>query len=930
MINTSGAPGGGGSTITIRGFNSLSIETERRLSEPLWVIDGIPVSNATSTTTGTNGLADLDPNFIESIEVLKDAASASIYGSRAANGVILVTTKRGKEGRARFSLNYSESWSFNPVMPTVTGGVAERRFRLLQLRNFVQGYRYRNENGSYIYKNPTSHEEAYTQGGQYDAFWNAGAGVHVPILQDSLNSFYNNSTNWFKEFLQVGRVRNINIQASGGTEKSLYNVGLGYYNEKGIMIGTDFTRVNLLGNFTMRPVKGALIDERISLAYTDRGAARSSYPGVELFSIDPYRISTTLPSIDSPVFEEAMAQITGIDQKNYDFRLRNNFLVSYNILPNLKVSTSLAVDFWQNMMDYFRPSTLSTMDESYVSQTIGRSVTLLNENLISYDFKWKNHKFDILLGQSTQYDQIDRTIGIAQGGASDFIHYAVGFPDYVIDVDPETGAETVRAMQSFSSEMTKKTLVSWFGRLNYVFKDKYLLSFTLRRDGSSTFGENVRWGTSPSLSAGWIFSDEPFVQDNLPWLSFGKIRASYGRSGLHFSSPYLALGVYEVDIEESFIQQSTIHPVWEDGLYNPSLTWEETDQYDVGLELYFFQRRLNIIMDYYYRYTDGLLAPVALPGSGSYNPYESQWRNAYAISNQGLELRIEADFIRKENLLWEFSFNIARNWNRFEGSADRRDFSTTSTNINIVGEPLNQIYVYKQLGIYQNDNEVPTYDYIRDRYTYVLAGGGSQNNVFRAGDPIYLDVNQDGIINSDDKVYGGSPLPLFTGGFTNNIRWRNFDLNFLFSFLLNRTVLDASLGNSFQWDVMDISHGIASGSPILTDICDYDFWTPTNTDADMPMVQADPGRDVFSTYSSANLHKISFMKLKTLILGYNIPKPFKKSNIGFRVFLSGENLWTITNYKGRDPEAIDLVTGIDAADTYPLSTRFTLGFTVNF
>ncbi|MDY4043495.1 MAG: SusC/RagA family TonB-linked outer membrane protein [Marinifilaceae bacterium] len=927
VVNTSGSPGGGGTSVTIRGFNSLSIETERRLSEPLWVIDGIPVSNATSTTTGTNGLADLDPNFIESIEILKDAASASIYGSRAANGVILVTTKRGKEGRARLSLNYSESWSFNPVMPKVTGGAAERRFRSLQLKNFMQGYRYKAENGAYYYKNPVSYEEAYAQGGAYDAFWNAGKGADVPILQDSLNSFYNNSTNWFDEFVQIGRVRNVNVQASGGTKNCQYNIGLGYYDEKGILVGTDFTRVNLLGNYTMRPVKGALIDHRISVAYTNRAKGRGSYPGIELFDINPYKLSTLLPSVNSPVFEEAMQNLNGIDEKNYDFKLRNNFTLSYNILPNLKLSTSLGVDYWQNMMDYFRPSYLSSMKESYVSQMIGRSIMLLNENLLSYNTTWKKHKFDILLGQSTQYDQIDRTQGVAQGGASDFIHYAVGFPEYVIDVDPVTGEETYRPMQGFQSSSEKKALVSWFGRLNYVFNERYLFSFTLRRDGSSTFGENVRWGTFPSVSAGWIFSEEPLFE-NMPWLSFGKIRASYGRSGLHFSQPYLALGVYTADALEQFMQQTTLHPVWKDGLYNPELTWEETDQYDLGLELYFFQRRLNFIIDYYYRYTDGLLAPVSLPGAASYNPYQTQWRNAYAISNQGIEVKIEADFIRKENLIWEFTFNIARNWNRFEGSPDRRDFASTSSNINVVGKPLNQIYVYKQLGIYQNDSEVPTYDYVRDRYTYLLAGGVAQN-VYRAGDPIYLDVNQDGIISSSDKVYGGSPLPQFSGGFTNNIRWKNFDLNFLFSFLLNRTVLNSSLGKSFQLTINDPAD-ISVGSPILADLNDYDFWAPTNTNGDMPMVQADPGRAIFSNYSSRYIQNVSFMKLKSLVFGYNIPKPFENSNIGFRIFLSGENLWTITNYKGRDPEAIDLVTGIDGAETYPLSTRITLGFTVNF
>ncbi len=932
VINTSGSLGGGGSTVTIRGFNSLSIDGERRLSDPLWVIDGVPVPNFTSPVTGTNGLADLDPNSIESIEVLKDAASASIYGSRAANGVIMVTTKKGKIGKSILSVNYSSGWSFNPIMPSVTGGAAERRFRLLQMRNFVQGYRYTGTDNLYHYKNPTSYDEVYgtaNAGGQYDLFWNRGMGLDQPAVQDSLNSFYNNSTNWFNEFLQVGKVDDVNLQAGGGNDFVQYHLGVGYYHETGVLKGTDFSRINLSGNYTLRPVKGAVIDSRIYLAYTDRAKSRDSYPGVELMDINPYTISTLLPAAGSPVFEQAMSNLKGIKETNEDYKVRSNNTISYEILKDLKVSTSAGIDFWQNMMDYFRPSYLGTENpvrpkESYVSGTIGRYLLLLNENLITYKKEIGRHKLDFLLGQSSQVEQFNRVMGSATGGPSDFIHYATaGFPTtgYMDD------GVTPRQMQAFQSDMTKKALSSWFGRFNYVYNGKYLMSLTYRRDGSSTFGDNNKWGTFPSASIGWVFSEEGFMKNFTP-LYFGKIRASVGKSGMQFSQPYLAYGVF-VPSTDDFLGQSILTPEWKEGAPNPSLKWEETTQYDAGLDLQLFNRKINVTADYYNRITKGMLVPLTLPGSYSYNPYQSQWQNGASVSNSGLEFKIEADIVRNEKLVWEFSFNIARNWNKFNNSVGRRDFSSSSSNISIVGESLNQLYVYKYKGIYQSDAEVPVYNYVKPRYEYTLSGS-VESMIYRAGDPIYEDINQDGKITSADRVTAGSPLPTVVGGFVNTIKWKNFDLNVLFAYTLGRRILDASLGKSFTLDVQDPMMGVHTSHPILADLSDYSFWSPENTSGTMPMVQADPGRKVFSNASTRDVKKVNYMKLKSLALGYTLPKFKIAPRVGIRFFVSGENLWTITDYKGRDPETIDLVTGIDGAEAYPLATKLICGLTVNF
>ncbi|MDP4186125.1 MAG: SusC/RagA family TonB-linked outer membrane protein, partial [Bacteroidota bacterium] len=862
---------------------------------------------------------------IESIQILKDAASASIYGSRAANGVILVTTKRGKDGKANFSVNYTSTYTFNPAMPKITGGAAERRYRLQQLKGVRTAYRTSTPNGYSVYTNPTSFEESAKNQAQYDFLWYMGKGADAPTVQDSLNTFYNNSTNWFDQILRVGKVNSVNIQTSGGSKTFNYHVGAGYYNEKGVIIGSDFTRINMLGNFTLRPVNNMLLDFRVFLARTDRGGEQSSANAdMALIPLEPFNLSSLLPGKGTAVYDQAFNLAKGIMNKNIDYRVRTNNTISYSFLPNLKLSSSVAIDFWQNMMDYFSPSYMRTLNESYVSGRVKRTAMILNENLLSYNFKIaEKNAFDFLLGQSVQIDEVDDILGAALGGPSDYIHYASsGFPSLSTDANG-----VPRAMQMYSSDMNRKALLSYFGRFNYSYDGKYLASFSLRRDGSSTFGENRRWGTFPSGSLGWIFSEEPFLKD-VSWLDMAKIRASVGKSGNQFSSPYLALGVYTPSAN-TFMGSSIMEPYWDEGLYNPYLSWENTTQSDLGLDLNTLNNRLKFVVDYYDRRTNNLLAKVVLPSAGSNNPYKQQWQNAYSISNKGLEFEVIADLINKKDFSWELTFNIARNWNKFEGSSDRRDFYNGSTNMNVVGQPLNAIMVYKQIGIYQTDSQVPTYDYIKPKYVYSLYAGSAYWR-YGAGDPIYLDVNQDGQITTDDKVNMGSPLPEFTGGFTNLIKWKNFDLNCLCSYVLGRTVLDASMGKSLNIDIDPTTPMVHTLHPILTDLSQYKFWESANDGSDLPMIQGDPGKKIFSNRTSAFVKKISFMRLKTMILGYNIPKPFKNSNVSMRFYVSGENLFTVTNYKGRDPETIDVVTGIDDAQTYPLSTRVTLGATINF
>ena len=919
VTQMSGAPGGGGTAVTIRGYNSLDVEQGRRFSDPLWVVDGVPMNSFSSPITGTNLLADLNPDMIESIQVLKDASSAAIYGSRAANGVILVTTKKGKKNQdATFTANVSYTWSMLPELPTVTTGRGERLHRLRVGRDYFRAYVDPETNR---YKYPTSLREQYDyygQGAAIDANFivrpydtNNGS-----MLQDSLNPFYNNSTNYFPIYYVKGKVMNANIQAYGGSEKMTYGIGLGYYDEKGIFRGTGFNRVDLNSSMNVKPVNRLEVDLRLNASLSNRdrtsgdGRLQSASP-VETVPGDPQKLSSLLPGEGSIPWNSVLESLQGTKEKNRGVRLRTSFRLGYEPIDGLNISTSLSVDYSIDRRNYFQPSYMSSDNYSMSMGETGINLMVLNENLLSYNRTFKEeHSLDFVAGFSYQYDQTEYNGGSAQNSPSDKIYYAPsGMPD--LGTQTSYGTTKVIAFQHYQSDMQEKTLLSYFARLEYGFRSKYLVSFSLRRDGSSTFGEDNRWGSFPSVAAGWTFSEEPFVRDNLGWISFGKIRASWGRSGMHFSQNYLALGVMNVGAT-SYRGQATIEPKWTNGLYNRNLSWEETDQYDFGLDLDLFNYRLGVTLDYYYRYTDKLLASILLPGF--HNGYMAQWRNAGAISNEGIELMVKYDIFNRQDLYWKISVNGARNWNRFEKSYDGKDFSG-----NIIGKPLNGIYALKTDGFIGEQDERKVFYNQMGVSNYL--SGFVKNAFYKPGDHKFIDVNGDGEINADDRVYCGSTLPTISGGIVNEFRWKNFDLNMLMAYSLGRHIVNyvaKKVWTDGQYALMG-------------DLNDVSFWEKPGDHPDYPKLEA-ARLNANWDYVDRDVEKVNYLRLKTLTMGYSFPKKWsRKAGIDeLRVFVSGENLFTWTNYSGLDPETVDITTGIDYTLNYPLARKYTLGLTLKF
>ncbi len=922
VVNAAGAPGGGGTSITIRGYNSLSLETGRRGSEPLWVIDGVPMHTFTSPVTGLNALAEIDPADIESIQVLKDAASAAIYGSRAANGVILLTTKKGRlNQKARFSINISQTFSIKTFLPEQTGGNAERRLRQQALENYSTAY-YDKETNTYRY--PESWDEALANRANLGYYFGNGKGKSLPALQDSLNKFYNNSTNMLGYYFRPAQVTDANIQIAGGAKNISYNIGLGYYTERGTLTNTGFNRIKLLSNLYVIPFAKVESNLRFYLARTGRNRpARgrelfTSITNEEIETIPKELInaSSLYPGKGTAAFEEMTKMYENVKEENESYRLRTSFDMAYEILPGLKLKSSLAADYSQQNLQIFKPAELDEYNETVSSGAINRSLMWLNENTLNYNRTFNGHSIDLLAGLSFQADWMNSIRAWGKGNVNQ-IEYIGGGLVY--------NTEENRPLKNANSDMEEKKLIGTFFRVNYNYRKKYLVSISLRCDGSSTFGENNRWGTFPSFAAAYAFSEENFMKE-LSWLSYGKLRISWGVSGKHFNSPYLAHGIFSLN-SATYNGHQTVVPEWTDGFLNKKLSWEETRQWDIGLDADLWDHRVGIVFDWYRRYTDKMLATVPLPDS----PFKNQWRNAYGICNSGVELQLKGDIIRKEKLTWTITFNIARNWNKLVESNNGRDFKNRylQNNLSIIGKPLNQIMAYQDNGYYNQQSEVPYY-YPRDRKQYL----GALSQYYRPGDRKIADLDGDGTISArppllDDRKSFGSPLPIAQGGISSNFTWKGFDLNLLFNYMIGRHILNAarnaSIGTIIQGDPNRMI------TPVFADLDKVTFWEKPGDHTDLPANRADQGLNNFSTNLSSNVEKVNFLRLKTLTLGYTLPEPVKKAT-GFdcRIFLSGENLFVITNYSGSDPESVDLTTGIDYYNNYPLSKRLTIGITLNF
>ena len=855
QVTTSNGMAGSSINVKVRGTNSISAG-----SQPLYVIDGIPVTNgdfsANNTGSGFNALSDLNPNDIESIQILKDAAAASIYGSRGANGVVLITTKKGSAGKTKFNVNYYSG--INQAANTMDLITAEQH---LALRDSARAQRGLDPESADAVIYTHSNGASITRG-----------------MADSIAAL--GGTDWIDQVLRTGYVQELSASAQGGNEKTIFYVGMTYKDEEGFVLGNNYERLSGRINVENKATDKLSLGTNMSVSYSknDRvptgdagglGLAQQKLPYLPIYNedgtyYDPY--SNPLWQLDNWKF-----------QAN-SFRSISGIYLNYEITENLSFRSEFGVDFMNLTEDEFRFR--NSQDTGSVSSAWDRRTNVFNfttNNYFSYHHDFgENQEADFTLGHAYQRSN---TSGVGLNGWN--------FPN---DNLTSPGSADPSDMTGYSYS-TAFAFDSYFFRVNYKLYNKYLAGFSIRTDGSSRFGENNRYGTFPAVSVGWIMSDESFIQD-IESISFLKFRVSYGLTGNANIDDYAHLGFYSA--VGGYNGAAAIVP---STLLNPYLSWEKSIMLDVNIDYGFFNNRISGSITYYDKRSSDLLLQVTLPSSSGYS---SIWQNVGAMQNNGVEFDLTSHNVQGD-FKWTTNFNVAFNHNEVTDVGgllpDAFDNQSGGDARVIQGYPVGIAYLVEWAGVQQADGEIPLWNVDG---TPILDGEGNQETVMvEAGTELYYDANGNlmtyanptGDFYGDNRKAAGSPFPKFVGGITNTFNYKGFDLNVLFIYQYGNTLYD----DQAKRMIGDYT-SIAQRPEIL------DAYSETNPSTEVP------GLNEYSTYvnSTRFLYDASFIRLKNVSLGYSFSKEIcqKLHLTNLRIYVSGNNLWTLTNYPGWDPEVL--------------------------
>ena len=865
----SGEPGAT-PAIIIRGLAAVSRGDASAVSEPLYVIDGIPIISKMSSefaVTSTNVLADLNPSDIEDVVVLKDASAAAIYGSRAANGVILITTKKGKRGKPQINLNIRTGVNFVPQLQDVAGGVKERE-QVKQL---------------------------------YDIY--APYGVDMPAMYaDVTNPFYNNSSDWQGYLYNTSVTQDYNASIRGAGDFGQYSISMGYMDSKGILFNTGFKRYSLMAGTSFNALKSKLvINNTLAVSRTDQGRSpdglSSSY-------------SSLMPLPDNPLVAGAEVYQPG-NISNLNDRIRFSSDAALNIVRNLSYKASLSLEYLRLMQDTYAASrrTLRATNKS----AAGENQNLLFQNTVTYAPKFGEHSLSVLLGQSMEKTEAKITT-VNSVSAAPTLSQTVNWP---------------QGNSIGSSNYGASTLMSYFSRLDYNFQQKYLLGASIRTDGSSKFGKANRWGVFPSISAGWNFYKEDLFA-NADWLTNGKIRGSYGMSGTTWDNDYLALGVMDggkLDQYNSLVQIayggiSGFTPTWLDGFKNDNLTWVKTTMANLGVDLTLFKGKVEVIFDAYEKLTKGLLLSTSLPTTSGYNEV---YRNAADVLNRGLEFTVNTNMRFGSDFTWNTNLNFAYNKNRVirlpDGNADIIKTSTSGQDFGSiirVGAPLNGFFFYESQGIYQAENQVPVDPKTGKKLL------GLQNKNLAVGDRNFRDQNGDYRVDVADRVYSGDPNPKWNGGWANDFTYKGFSLNLVTTFVIGRDIVNTAL-----LDRLKLGKSFA-GSGSLPNFDEYAIWEKSGDNAKYPTLNPWSDATQIINYDSEYIEDGSYFKIRSATLSYTFNKrniqrlPFER----MRVYCTADNLVTFQKYSGPDAELVT-IDGFDMSGGYPMRRMLLFGLSIS-
>ncbi len=885
VTKNTGSPGGGVS-IRIRGTSSIFSG-----QEPLYIVDGIPINTVPTGQTDlfgqtagdgngqagnevVNPIADLSMDDIESIEILKDAASANIYGARAANGVVIITTKRGTIGKPQFSFNGYTGFAYL---------ADDRRYKLLEA-------------------------------GQFTALTNEGR------IRNGLPPIYTEapatSTDWQDEIFRTAPIHNGTLGVTGGTENVLYSVNTGFFRQEGIMLNSEYERFSFRANLDFDASENFKVGTRLffSRSLSDRLRNNGNASGGDAFNNNnlygPSLLASALRANPAfPVFDEnggfqqdtlnlvnnpvALALTQNLETRTN--RLLGNVFAEWQIIDNLKFRTSFGIDLRDQFDEYFYPPTPGIARGGSLFNGSLNDRVWLTENYFTYDVSLGgDHRFGALAGFSYQEFK------------------SRGFAVQVDELSKDKAAPTFGLYQGHGNQGFQDfAIASYYARTNYAFKSKYLFTASVRFDGSSRFGRNNRYGTFPSASVGWILSDEGFF-DNIGFIDFMKLRAGFGITGNDQVGAFENRGTGSA--ENAYLDLSGLKP---DNIDNRDFSWETTEQLDVGLDFTLLGDKLEITADYYIKTTDDLLYPIELPWSAGFS---TRTGNFGKIENRGFELGLNLADVRFGDLSWSSNFNISFNRNEvieLANGGEDINFGGRTTLIR-EGEPIS----FQAIVIDGINPE--TGDWLPRNITDEDANGDG-----------IIDDNEEAI-DVEDLVIVGSPLPDHFGGFTNTFRYRNFDLNIFFQWSYGNEIVNTT--RSFVESVsVGTSSGLTTNN-MRQEAFAKRWRGPGDTNAEFRGIDFNNEyRAVRGLPIDQYIEDASYLRLKALSLGYNLPASWlnKLGLTSLRIYSTANNLLTFTDYTGYDPEVNHNNTGASVTvgydnGTYPQSTSFVFGLNAKF
>ena len=888
-ISADGNPSGA-ATVRIRGTGTLNN------NDPLYIIDGVPTKA---------GMHELNGNDIESIQVLKDAASASIYGSRAANGVIIITTKGGKDGKVKIDFDASLSVQTYAHKMKVLNA---KEFGQTMWQGFVNDGLNPNLNGL---------------GYHYDWSYDANG---VPMLNNiTMNKFLDPAgitpaadTDWFKETTRTGLIQQYNVSLSQGTENGTSFFSLGYYKNDGIIKKSDFQRISARMNSTYKllPIgdrKIVTVGEHFTVNRTNELQA----PGGFLENVLQFNPSLPVYTTDGqyagpvggyPDRENPVARLDRNSDNRYTYwRMFGDAFININPIQDLNLKTTFGIDYAQKQQRIFTyPITEGTVANptNAVEAKQEHWTKWMWNAIATYNLERGNHRGDILIG--TELNREDDSW--LSGKAYDF---AVLNPDYMWPNAAVGEAEAYGSGEGY-------TLVSFFGKLNYTYADRYLASLTMRYDGSSRFGRNNRYGTFPSVSLGWRISEEPFMK-GLEWLDNLKLRASWGQTGNQEISNIARYTIFESNYGEAGFGGQSYGTSYDiagtnggqtlpsgfkrNQLGNDNLKWETTTQTNVGFDFGMLRNALYGSFEWYYKKTTDIL--VYMPGIGVMGEGSSQWINAGEMTNKGIELNVGY-----RGSVGDFQYDIAGNIGTYRNKVTKLPETLAAAGTfggngveSVVGHPMGAQVGYVYDGIFKSQDEIDNH----------AAQNGAGLGRIR-----WKDLNEDGVINEKDQKWIYSPVPDFTWGLNIYLEYKNLDFTMFWQGVQGVDVISDLKRETDLWAGLNITN-LNKGRRLL------DAWTPNNPSSNIPAVSTMDNNNE-KRVSSYFVENGSFAKMRNIQLGYNFGSNVcDKLHIArLRMYVSAQNLLTIKSksFTGVDPENPNF--------GYPIPLNVTYGLNVSF